>query len=318
MDEPVAVSVVIPTRNEERNLPHCLARLARFAEVVVVDSASTDGTRQIARDAGAGLVDFQWNGRFPKKRNWVLRNYDFACDWVLFLDADEYVDDAFINEVDRTVSRTDCAGFYLTYQSYFLGRLLAHGDRFRKLALIRRGSGEYEYIADEHWSDLDMEVHEHPIIDGPVGVIRTPIRHEDFKGLNAYIRRHNEYSSWEARRYMRLREADRSEWKRQSLRQRIKYRLLDTWLLGPLYFTYCFILRLGLLDGRAGFIFALMKMQYFWQIKAKIVEARLQSHCQSDADHQADAGNDTDVASDGAAPTPPGPSPSSAGRDPAS
>lgn len=68
------MTVAIPVRNEEANLARCLERLSRFAKVVVIDSGSTDQTREIAVRFGARVVDFRWDGRYPKKRNWFLLN----------------------------------------------------------------------------------------------------------------------------------------------------------------------------------------------------------------------------------------------------
>ena len=99
------VTVVVPTRNEAGNLPVCLGRLGEFVHVVVVDSGSDDGTRAIALGAGVKLVDFAWDGGFPKKRNWLLRNFTFETDWVLFLDADEWLTAAFVKEL-KSVSGT--------------------------------------------------------------------------------------------------------------------------------------------------------------------------------------------------------------------
>ena len=85
--EKIPVSVIIPVKNEEKNLPRCLSLLKDFSEVIVVDSHSTDKTPQIAEEYGCSLIEFTWNGRFPKKRNWVLRNVELQNTWVLFLDA---------------------------------------------------------------------------------------------------------------------------------------------------------------------------------------------------------------------------------------
>ena len=85
------ISVLIPTLNERRNLAECLDSVAWADEVVVVDSGSTDGTPEIARQAGARLVEFKWNGRFPKKKNWALENVNWISEWVLILDADERI-----------------------------------------------------------------------------------------------------------------------------------------------------------------------------------------------------------------------------------
>src|SRR5262249_27709510 len=198
------ITVVVPVKNEAMNLPECLAALDGFAEIVVVDSASTDSTVEIAKAAGATVLDFHWAGGFPKKRNWVLQTFAFKTEWVLFLDADEKPTLAFKAAVATAIANTDYVGFWLHYRNHFMGRALHHGVPQRKLALFRVGSGEYEYIDDPGWSALDMEVHEHPVINGPVGEVAEPIEHKDFRDLHHAIGRHNEYSSWEARRYIAL------------------------------------------------------------------------------------------------------------------
>lgn len=155
------VTVCIPVRNEERNLRSCLSSLAgRFVEIVVVDSGSVDKSRQIAEVAGAKVLDFRWDGQFPKKRNWTLRNHDFKTPWVLFLDADERVTAAFVDALHRALPDTPHVGFWVCFDNWFMGRALRHGDVFRKLALFRVGAGGYERLPEDHWSHLDMEVHE--------------------------------------------------------------------------------------------------------------------------------------------------------------
>jgi glycosyltransferase involved in cell wall biosynthesis len=263
----IPVSVVIPVRNEERNLPECLARLTDFAEVIVVDSGSTDGTRALAERAGVQFVAFHWDGKFPKKRNWCLRNLTFCSDWVLFLDADEWISDAFKHELRMTLPQTRYNGFMVFYDNWFLGKRLRHGDRMRKLPLFRIGKGEYERIEEEHWSALDMEVHEHPVLEGPVGRLRTSIEHRENKGQEAYRARHAEYAAWEARRYLALRKMPRAS---LTSRQRFKYALLDTWLAGPLYFVVSYFAKAGWLDGWAGYQLARHKLVYFLAIKRNI------------------------------------------------
>jgi len=116
------VTVVVPVKNEESNLPRCLAALGSFAEIVVVDSGSTDRTQEIARAAGAKLLEFKWDGRFPKKRNWLLLNHAPAQPWVLFVDADEFVDDAFCAALAAAVEDERYAGYWLNYTNYFFGQ----------------------------------------------------------------------------------------------------------------------------------------------------------------------------------------------------
>ena len=260
---PIPVTVAIPVRNEERGLAACLERLARFAQVVVIDSGSTDRTCEIARAHGAGVVQFAWNGRFPKKRNWFLREHRPSTPWVLFLDADELVDGAFCDELAATLPTTPHDGFWLTYDNWFLGRRLRHGTPNRKLALFRVGAGEYERIDEQRWSNLDMEIHEHPVIEGSVGQIRARIDHRDDRGLEHWKERHAAYAAWEAKRALALRAQGTAP---SAGRQGTKYRVLGKWWLPSAYFLDGYIRRLGFLDGWRGLLHAWLKSRYFAQV----------------------------------------------------
>ena len=270
------ITVIVPTRNEESNLDACLSRLGAFAEVWVVDSRSTDGTRVIADRRGARWIDFDWSGEYPKKRNWVLINHPPTTPWVLFLDADERVTDDFVAAARAALSRAEAstAGFWLRYDNHFMGRVLRHCVPQRKLALLRVGAGFYERIDDRRWSNLDMEVHEHPVLEGKVAEIAAPITHLDYRGIEHFIARHDAYSSWEAKRHADLQARGDAAWSALTSRQRIKYRNLARWWYAPSYFVGTYLIRLGFLDGAAGFHYAVLKMIYFYQIRLKIVSDR--------------------------------------------
>jgi glycosyltransferase involved in cell wall biosynthesis len=270
----IPITVVIPVKNEEKNLPACLAKLAAFNEILIVDSGSEDRTRQIAETAGTKLINFVWHGSFPKKRNWVLLNYNFNTPWVLFLDADEHLTEAFLQEARAKISQEKYDGYWLSYRNHFLGRSLKFGVPQRKLALFKVGAALYERIEDARLSDLDMEVHEHPVMRGPVGEIHALIDHVDFRGLHHFIDRHNSYSTWEANRYLQLCGSS-EESQRLTPRQKTKYRYIARWWFPVAYFVLTYIVRGGFLDGHAGFAYALFKAYYFLQIREKISETLL-------------------------------------------
>ena len=265
----IPVTVLVPVKNEEKNLRACLEKLADFNQVIVVDSYSIDNTPGITKEFKRDLVNFNWNGQFPKKRNWALQNLEIKNKWVLFLDADEFLTKEFVLELKEKLSDDSVNGYWVTYHNYFMGKKLKYGDKMRKLPLFRKGSGEYEKIDEESWSHLDMEVHEHPIIEGKTGVLKSPIIHNDYKGLEHYIKRHNEYSTWEAKRYLNLK---RSGFKKLNHRQKIKYKLIKSGLLPFVYFMGAYLLKLGFLDGKAGYYLARYKANYFFQIQTKIKE----------------------------------------------
>jgi glycosyltransferase involved in cell wall biosynthesis len=272
MTTTLPVSVVVPIRNEEKNLTKCLTRLARFGEVIVVDSQSTDRSEDIARAYNTRFLQFKWDGSFPKKRNWVLFNYKFANPWVLFLDADELVNSQFCDEVAAKISCPEFSGFWLNYTNYFLGQQLRYGVPQRKLALFRVGSGYYERIDEDRWSDLDMEVHEHPIIDGKVGEIVARIEHDDRSGLAVFLERHRSYAMWESRRFLRLEETSEAGQAKLTRRQQVKYASLTRWWFPWAYFLYAYFVRLGFMDGRAGFSYAFYKLWYFETVRLMIDE----------------------------------------------
>lgn len=266
------VTVAVPVKNEEASIFACLDRLERFAEVVVIDSGSTDRTRDIAVELGARIIDFQWNGRYPKKRNWFLLNETPTQPWVLFLDADELVDDRFCDAVDTAVAEQGVDGYWLRYTNHFLGRPMRFGIPQRKLALFRVGKALYEFIEDDSWSTLDMEIHEHPIVDGTVGEIRTPIDHIDHRGLAHWYHRHVEYAIWEAERLRRL-EADPGAWQKLTRRQKLKYRSVRHWWFPAAYFLGTYFGYSGFLDGRAGFVHAREKAWYFRMVRELLLES---------------------------------------------
>jgi len=268
---PLPITVVIPVLNEEKNLPACLAALGEaFAEVVVVDSGSTDRTCEIAVDSGVKTLNFKWDGHFPKKRNWALRNYDFQTPWVLFLDADERVTPAFIDELHRVLPDTPHVGFRITFTNWFMGSPLHHGDVFRKLPLFRVGAGEYEQFPENGWSRLDMEVHEHPVLAGTAGEILARLDHHDDMSSQRYKEKHIEYANWEVQRFFWLRDAGEEAWDRLTRRQRFKYKNLDKCWLGAFYFVISYFLKCGFLDRAVGFHLARLKGRYFNEIRIKI------------------------------------------------
>jgi len=270
------LTIAIPVFNEEKNLTGCLEAIGNnFArQIVVLDSGSTDLTKEIAISFGADVISFTWDGKFPKKRNWFLRQHTPQTKWVLFLDADEYVTEEFKSELCKVLSEDDKVGYWLNYSIYFLGKPLRGGYPLKKLALFRVGAGEYEKINEENWSKLDMEIHEHPILDGKVGLIRSKIDHRDFHGIAHYITKHNEYSDWEAERFLKM-FAPGNDKNNLTWKQKFKYRLIRSPYAGLVYFIGSYVFMGGIIDGKRGLTFAILKMSYFTQVYCKIIEKEL-------------------------------------------
>lgn len=263
------------------NLPRCLSPLEDWAdEIVIVDSQSSDNTVEIAESFGARSVQFYYEGGWPKKRQWALDNYDFNNEWILLLDADEILDESIKKEIARAVESDEYDGYWLRFQLYFLGRQLRHGGlELWKLFMFRHGKGRYERRFEEQDKTMsDIEVHEHVVVDGPVGKLKSPIRHENWNSLYRYIEKHNEYSEWEARVYAQGQngeitptlfgnQAQRRRWLKQKLVRIPGFPLFT--------FLYHYIIKLGFLDGKPGLIYCTLKGIQRFHAKAKWYELKL-------------------------------------------
>jgi len=141
----IPISVLIPVRNEEKNILSCLKSVSWSSDVVVVDSQSTDRTAELAERAGARVLQFHYDGGWPKKKNWALQSVQFQYEWILILDADERVDETLRDEMAQAIRHAGFDGYYVRWKYVFLGRWLRHcWSEGWMLRLFRLGKGEYE------------------------------------------------------------------------------------------------------------------------------------------------------------------------------
>src|SRR5579863_6193649 len=124
--EKLPVSVIVAARNEEKNLPRCLAALRDVGEVYVIDSQSTDATPEITRSFGCKVVQFHYQGGWPKKRQWAMETLPLAYDWIFLIDADEALTPELGLEIREAIQDPNCDGYYVALRMFFLGRELRH------------------------------------------------------------------------------------------------------------------------------------------------------------------------------------------------
>lgn len=248
----VPVTVIVLTRDEEVNVAHALSSAAWAAQVVVVDSGSTDRTVQIARTAGATVVETHWRG-FGAQREFALRMPEVEHDWVYFLDADEWVSDDLAVAITAAVQSGVHDAYWQYVRLVFQGRWIRHCGWYpsaRLVRLMRRSRSNYPQVGFS----------EHPAVNGTVGPLGADIVDEDQKGLAAWLHKHVRYAELEAaRRAARVSGLAR----RRSHESRIRFLLKD--VVAPrvparplLTFLYMYVLRAGFLDGRQGLIFCLL------------------------------------------------------------
>jgi glycosyltransferase involved in cell wall biosynthesis len=288
----IPVSVIVPVKNEARNLPACLESLQDVGEIYVVDSQSGDDTATVTTSFGAKLVQFRYRGGWPKKRQWALDNLPLQYEWVLLLDADERLTPELAAEVRRAIADPNMDGYYVGLDMFFLGRRLRHsGAGFYKLSLFRRGKAGFECrTRDQDESMCDMEIHEHVLVSGRTGELKERLLHCNVESLSRYIQKHNEYSNWDVRvandgaqgGSEQLRpsllgtQAQRRRWLRRKL-----FKLPGS---SVLFFLFKYVLCLGFLDGVPGLIYCGFQAIQFFHIKAKLYEAKIANHAVS-ADH---------------------------------
>ena len=274
------IDVLIITHNEEINLPRCLKALTGWTnQVFVIDSGSTDGTQEIAKSLGAEVVHHDWPG-YAQQRNWALDTLPFKSPWILILDADEVITKTLKGKLIKITSspEDDVAenGFYINRLTYFLGKPIYHCGYFPNwnLRLFKRGTGRYE----------DREVHEHLIIKDPIGYIKEPMLHDDRRGLEHYIAKHNRYSTLEARALLSMMreggsEGDSARLSAQSKRRRWLKRFVTPHIPVPglWRFLYMYVWRLGVLDGLAGLEFCRFIGMYERMVAMKLKELRRQT-----------------------------------------
>jgi glycosyltransferase involved in cell wall biosynthesis len=285
MSAKIPVSVLIPAKNEEANLPACLASLQRADEVFIVDSQSSDKSIEIGKSHGANVVQFHFNGRWPKKKNWSLDNLPFRNEWVLIVDCDERITPELWDEIAQAIESDEFNGYYLNRRVFFLGKWIRHGGKYPdwNLRLFKHKIGRYENLNTEDIPNTgDNEVHEHVILDGKVGYLKHDMLHEDFRDLFHWLERHNRYSNWEARVYYNILTGQNEKGTIGAnlfgdAVQRKRF-LKKVWVHLPfkpfLRFILFYIIQRGFLDGKAGYIYGRLLSQYEYQIGVKLYELR--------------------------------------------
>jgi len=277
MSAPVPVSVIVPIRNEAGNLSRCLASIDWADEIFVVDSQSTDDSIDIARQHGAQVVQFQFNGTWPKKKNWALENLPFRNDWVFILDADEALPPEAEEEFRTAIAEAgEIAGYWINRRFMFMGKWLRHAYYPNwNLRLFRHSLGRYEKLTEADTQSGDNEVHEHVIVNGQTGRVRCEMDHYAFPTVEVFVEKHNRYSNWEARvsAERRLSGSDTQissatvgrRRRLKQLSQRLPFRPL-------LRFLYVYVWQMGFLDGREGYYFARLHGFYEFLSVAKTYE----------------------------------------------
>lgn len=278
------ISILILTKNEERDLPGCLDSVKWSDDIHVFDSYSTDQTVQLARAAGARVTQRKFDD-WSQHQNWGLHNLQFKYPWVFYLDADERTTPVLQENLQRAVAQPSInVAFRVQRRDFFLDRWLKHSQATSLYTrLFRPEKMRYERL-----------VNPVSIVDGPVGQVSGYLDHFPFsKGISHWLDRHNSYSSLEAQQIAdnnltrgglsltKLYSNDFAERRHQQkeLFYRVPARPLVKFLL-------LYVAKRGFLDGRPGFTYAVLQSFYEYMIVLKARELSGRTGKSSKANHE--------------------------------
>jgi glycosyltransferase involved in cell wall biosynthesis len=277
----VPVSLVVLTKNEERNLRSCLGSLAGLcSQMLIVDSGSTDATLEIANQFGATVVHHPFESH-TRQWNWALKNLPFTCEWTLCLDADQQLTPELRDEIVSLFSGTKAIsenGFYLRRRQIFRGKWIRHGGYYPKnlLKLFRHEAAR----CDEN-ERLDSRFY----VKGQVGNLKHDLieDNQNEHNMTFWIEKHNRYAIAQALEELERREG-RLPWaieprffgtpdQRTLFLRNFWYRSLPLYVRPFLLFAYRYFFRLGFMDGKQGFIFHFNQSLWFrLLVDAKVEE----------------------------------------------
>lgn len=266
------ISIMVMTKNEEMNLPGCLASIAWCDDIHLYDSYSTDNTVAIAQAAGAHITQRHFDN-WSAHQNWGLRNIPFKHEWVFYIDADERMTKELADNL-LTISQTSSphAAYRLQRRDFFMGTWLKH---------VQASPFFMRFFKPEKMR-FERLVNPVSIPDGSVGEVTGYLDHYPFsKGIAQWLERHNSYSTFEAQQIVSA--ADKQKFslvkaftakdfsERRFHQKELFYRLPGRPLVK---FLALYVIKRGFLDGKAGFTYALLQSIYEYMIQIKTEELR--------------------------------------------
>ena len=270
------ISVLILTHQEERNLPRCLEALAWCDDIVVLDSFSTDATTDVARRYGARVLQRPFDS-FAGQRNHALAHGGLRHEWVLHLDADEVVTPELRDEMLAVVGTTSRHAFWVTSKLIFRDRWIRHAGMYPtyQVRLGRRDQLHFTQVGHGQRETLPLE---------QIGRLANPFLHFSFsKGVAEWVEKHNRYSTAEALHTVHARRPGHRAsisalFKGDAIARRRAAKVLVARIPGRAIFrfVYLYFLKLGFLDGAAGYAYCRLVSMYELMIELKIRELELE------------------------------------------
>ena len=259
----ISLTSIILTFNEELHIERCLKNVCLISEkVYVIDCFSKDRTCEIAsKFENVEVVQHEWPGNQAAQFNWFIDNHEIASDWILRLDADEYLSGEAVKEITETLPSLpqDVTGCVMKRDIIFLGRRIKHGKlkTIKLLRIWRTGKGRIE----------NREMDEHAILtEGRSIELKNWFFDDNLNGIDAWIRKHLDYANRESKSQV-LNEATTTEASATDMgarnKQKSRYYSLPKFWRGFMFFVLRYIFLGGFLDGKQGFVWNFMQCWWY-------------------------------------------------------
>ena len=186
------------TKNEEANIVECINSLRGVTEITVIDSNSNDGTQSLARSNGASVVNFNWDGHYPRKKQWSL-NHLKTADWVLMMDADLRATPELINELNELITGKEISAILIPIDYWFKGKKLNFGVKVKYFGVLRPSKVKFPDVEINGEGYGDIEFHYQPRVSGKITKTRNGIIHRDNDPTSSWVERHNKYAVYQAK-----------------------------------------------------------------------------------------------------------------------
>lgn len=272
------LTVVILTYNESLHIERAIRNVMSWADkIIVLDSYSEDATPQIAGNLGAEVIYRKFDN-YKNQRQYAIDYCKDKTEWMLFLDADEYLLEELKLEIKTAIAQTVILGYYLTRRFIFMGKWIKHGGYYPTY-LLRLFRPEL--------ATVDGAINEHIIVPGATQKLKYDFVDHNLNGITFWTTKHNQYATAEAKallvakqnkvassRVNFLAQAGRKKWIREHI-----WNHLPLFAKPFIYFTYRYMIRLGFLDGKEGLIFHFLQGCWFWfLVSAKYLEMNAQNN----------------------------------------
>ncbi len=231
------ISVVIVTKDEEKNIRAALESIKNGAEIIIVDAFSKDRTLDICREYTDKIYQQEWQG-YAKQKQMGIEHAEKP--WVFILDSDERFTNTLWDEIEQIIKKKDgYSGFYVPRRNIFLGKWIRHGGWWPDYTL-RLFLRDYAKIEER-------KVHEKVVVKGKIGYLKNHIEHYSYRTISDYLKKMDIYSTLSAEELQN---------------KNIRPRLVKLFIHPISTFFKMFFLQLGFLDGKQGLILAILYSQY--------------------------------------------------------